>query len=76
MGQLAINDRLLSQVTAAAKARGVSPTTLVESLLATSLGGAVHRADLKARLKAVAAMTPEGVEQTDSVVLVRQDRDS
>ncbi|AOO79761.1 hypothetical protein [Bosea vaviloviae] len=76
MGQLAINDRLLNQVTAEAKARGVSPTTLVESLLATSLRGAVHRADLKARLKAVAAMTPQGVAQTDSVVLVRQDRDS
>jgi len=76
MGQLAINDKLLRQVTAEAKARGVSPTTLVESLLATSLRGAVRRAGLKARLKAVAAMTPDGVEQTDSVVLVRQDRDS
>ena len=33
------------------------------------------RSDLVARLEAVAAMTPRGIEQTDSVEMLREDRD-
>lgn len=32
-------------------------------------------AELLARADAIAAMTPKGVEQTDSVILLREDRD-
>lgn len=31
--------------------------------------------ELVARMEAIAAMTPKGVKQTDSTILVREDRD-
>ena len=39
------------------------------------IGGRPSRAELIARFDAIAAMTPKGVEQTDSTLLVREDRD-
>ena len=33
------------------------------------------RADMIARLDEIAAMTPKGIKQTDSTLLVREDRD-
>jgi hypothetical protein len=35
----------------------------------------VSRAEIVARLERTAAMTPKGVKQTDSTILVREDRD-
>lgn len=37
--------------------------------------GTLSRAEIVARLEAVAAMTPRGVKQTDSTLLIREDRD-
>jgi hypothetical protein len=37
--------------------------------------GTLTRAEIVARLEAVAAMTPKGVKQTDSTLLIREDRD-
>ncbi len=37
--------------------------------------GAPSRAELVARLDEIAAMTPKGIKQTDSTLLVREDRD-
>lgn len=75
MGQLPISDNILTQVETVAKARGVSARSLVERVLVEALGSTKSRTDVKTRLIAVAAMTPTDVEQTDSVLLVRQDRD-
>lgn len=35
----------------------------------------LSREEIVARLEAVAAMTPKGVKQTDSTILIREDRD-
>lgn len=37
--------------------------------------GRLSRAEMVARFDAIAAMTPKGVKQTDSTVLIREDRD-
>ncbi|MEO7223240.1 MAG: hypothetical protein ABIY37_12270 [Devosia sp.] len=39
------------------------------------VGGRPSPAELIAKFNAIAAMTPKGIEQTDSTVLVREDRD-
>lgn len=50
----------------------------LEEEAADTLRAAVRRpskAEMLARLDEVASMTPKGIEQTDSVVLLREDRD-
>jgi antitoxin FitA len=50
----------------------------IEEEAADTLRAAVRRpskAEMLARLDAVASMTPKNIEQTDSVLLLREDRD-
>jgi VIT1/CCC1 family predicted Fe2+/Mn2+ transporter len=68
-----LDGELLERLTDLAKARNVS----VEDQIVTLLGAALPRSAnlLRARAEAIAAMTPKGVKQTDSTILIREDRD-
>lgn len=74
MGKLAIDDEVLEEVAAAAKARGVSSESLARELLLEGLRDRKSKATLRELMEAIAAMTPRDVEQTDSVELLREDR--
>lgn len=74
MGKLAIDDEVLEEVAAAAKARGVSSERLAQELLLEGLRGRRSKETLRDVLEAISALTPRDVEQTDSVELLREDR--
>lgn len=75
MGKLAIDDEVLEEVAAAAKARGVSSERLAQELLLEGLRGHKTKEALRELMETIAAMTPRDIEQTDSVELLREDRD-
>jgi hypothetical protein len=71
--RLELDDRLFDQIVRKAKARNES----IEDHILCLLNEAVfdRRKTLLERIDAIAAMTPKGVEQTDSTLLIREDRD-
>lgn len=70
-----IDRRLFEELQAAAKRHNSSvETEIVETLKDRFLP--TRRQHLRARADAIAAMTPKGVAQTDSTLLVREDRDA
>jgi len=75
MGKLAIDDDVLDEVAAAARARGVSSESFARELLLEGLRGRKSKESLRQLMESIAAMTPRDVEQTDSVELLREDRD-
>lgn len=75
MGKLAIDDEVLAEVAAAARARGVSSESLARELLLEGLRGSKSKESLRRLMESIASMTPRDVEQTDSVDLLREDRD-
>jgi hypothetical protein len=58
-----------------AEQAGVSPQKQAETLLRFSLGNFPRRESLLEAAKRISAMTPKGVKQTPSEVLIREDRD-
>jgi hypothetical protein len=58
-----------------AEQAGVSPQKQAETLLRFSLGNYPRRESLFEAAKRISAMTPKGVKQTPSEVLIREDRD-
>lgn len=75
MGKLAIDDDVLEEVAAAARARGVSSESFAQQLLLEGLRGCKSKESLRHLMESIASMTPRNVEQTDSVELLREDRD-
>jgi antitoxin FitA len=75
MGQLAISDKMLCKVTEFAKAHGVPVEQQVEELLHEAIMRRKDIFKLNQSIKKIAAMTPKGVKQTDSTLLIREDRD-
>jgi hypothetical protein len=74
MGSLLIKDDLLREVTAFANVRSVPVEQQAEDLLLESLVRHANRTQLRKMMEAIAAMTPPGVMQTDSVEIVREAR--
>ncbi|MEJ1159816.1 hypothetical protein [Prosthecomicrobium sp. N25] len=75
MGVLKISDQTLGEVEALAREGARPVDQFAELLIREALA---HRRDRQAmveRMREVRAMTPSGVEQTDSVALLREDRD-
>lgn len=71
-----LDDELLDDYRQAAKANARSlEAELREALRRARPMSADRRAELAARAAEIRAMTPQGVRQTPSEVLVRQDRD-
>jgi predicted transcriptional regulator len=69
-----IDDELLERLTELAKARRVSVEKHIVSVLRDSVARG-SRSWLAERADAIASMTPKNVEQTDSTILIREDRD-
>ena len=68
-----MDEALISDLTSLAARNGLKVDVQARQLLRGSVPS-FDRADLLARLDAIAAMTPKGVEQIDSVALLREDR--
>jgi antitoxin FitA len=70
-----LSDALIKKLKAQAKASNRS----LEAELRELLSNEIHRREKMKRFRAeidrIAAMTPKGVQQTDSTVLIREDRD-
>jgi hypothetical protein len=70
---LELDDKLLGKITQQAKQQNVSVEEKILAVLHESM--IEQRASLLERIDAIAAMTPKGVVQTDSTLLIREDRD-
>jgi len=75
MGHITIKDDLVRELAAFAEEHGVSIDQQAESWLRESLRRHASGRKLKAIFAEIAAMSPEGVAQTDSVELLRELRD-
>jgi len=71
--RLELDDRLFEKIAQKATAKNQSIEEHILSLLNEALFD--RRRALLERIDAIAAMTPKGVEQSDSTVLIREDRD-
>lgn len=74
MGQIFINDDLVRELAAFAKAQGLSVDEQAEDWLRESLRRHAASRDLKSAFDEIAGMTPKGVAQTDPVELLREVR--
>jgi len=68
-----IDDNLFDSISDLARLRNVSIEEQVVFLLRESLRS--RRNTLRERAEAIAALTPKDVVQTDSTLLIREDRD-
>ena len=66
---------LLAALTEMAKADNQTLESEVETLLSKAVEERSRRLSLLRRAEEIAAMTPKGVVQTDSTLLIREDRD-
>ena len=74
MGMLTVKDELLKRIAKIADANHLTIEVQAEKLLIDSIRRAEARQEIIQRAEAVASMTPKDVRQTDSVVLLREDR--
>jgi len=74
MGILAIRDDLLRRVAKLAESRRSSIESEAEAMLLESLRRREAALNARHTADAIAAMTPSGSTQTDSVELLREDR--
>jgi plasmid stability protein len=77
MGEMNIrinDDNLIERLSGLARAHNRSPESEALEILIHGVG-AIDKFDRLANAQRISAMTPKGVKQTDSVELIRQDRD-
>ena len=72
--RIAVDDTTLERLAADAKRHGRTIEQQAAEALRASTG-AMTRDDFIRRADAIAAMTPKGIRQTDSAILLREDRD-
>jgi predicted transcriptional regulator len=75
MATVTIDDEVFAKLERVARSRRVTVQQQVEEYLAEAVERRLRAEALRARFDAIAALTPEGVDQTDSVELIREDRD-
>jgi signal recognition particle GTPase len=75
MANLTINDELYTQVSRIARTSHVSVEGQEEELLSDTSVRQQKSQELIAQFEAIAGMTPKGVVQTPSEILIREDRD-
>lgn len=71
--KIVIDSATLAKLGEIAKAHGRTIEEEAAELLRRAAGPS--RAEALARLDEIAAMTPTGIKQTDSTILIREDRD-
>lgn len=81
MGELTIkdmDDATVEQISDLARRHGRTVEHESLTLIREALGARIPQGheDRAAMARRIAAMTPKGVVQTDSVILIREDRDS
>ena len=69
-----IDDDLMGRLTSLAKARNIPVEAEILALLRASVSHPA-RSSLLERADAIAALTPIGIKQTDSTLLIREDRE-
>jgi hypothetical protein len=74
MSQIFINDELVRELATFANAHGLSVDEQAESWLREALRRHTSGRDLQAIFDQIAAMSPKGTHQTDSVELLREVR--
>jgi plasmid stability protein len=72
--KIAVDDETMRKLASDARKHGRSLEAEAAEWLRKS-GSRPSRAEIIARFDAIAAMTPKDVKQTDSTLLVREDRD-
>lgn len=75
MANLAISDELFERVSKIAHSRQLTVERQVEELLSEAVDRRSRTESLRRMFDEIASLTPKGVEQTDSVTLLREDRD-
>jgi hypothetical protein len=70
-----MDEATASQLAKLAEAHGRSPAQEALDLVREGLRRHAERAALIERVREIAALSPKGVQQTDSVTLLREDRD-
>lgn len=75
LATLRISDKTLDEVAELARAESVPVDAQAEMLIRQALDHRRDRLALVQKLRDVRAMTPKDVIQTDSVLLLREDRD-
>jgi hypothetical protein len=71
---LNVSDAVVADIEALARQNGMSLERQIDVLLQFALGNIPRPAQRVEMARRVAAMTPKGVKQTDSVILLREDR--
>jgi predicted transcriptional regulator len=75
MGKIEVSDDLYGRLSDLAQVDKVSLDEEAERMLRSAIELRVDRVERVAEFQRIAAMTPKNVTQTDSVVLLREDRD-
>lgn len=75
MGRVVVREELLARIEEIARARHTTVEHQIDELLSGAVGRAATRHDIRRRLDSIAALTPVGIRQTDSVAMLREDRD-
>lgn len=70
-----IDDRIVDALKDRAEANSRTVEAEAEELLSQAIKVPLGRADKWAEVRRIAAMTPKGVPQTDSVIMLREDRE-
>jgi ElaB/YqjD/DUF883 family membrane-anchored ribosome-binding protein len=70
-----LDDELLAKLEELARSNRVSVEVQAERLLAEAVSALNRRRRRLEIVDRIAAMTPDGVKQTDSTILLREDRD-
>jgi hypothetical protein len=73
--QLALPADIAHDIEVMAEQAGVSPEKQAETLLRYSLGNFPRRESLLEAARRISAMTPKGMKQTPSEILIREERD-
>ena len=75
MATLAISDELFERVSKIARARRLPVERQAEEMLSEAIERRSRAESLRRMFDEIASLTPKGVKQTDSVTLLREDRD-
>ena len=75
MANLAIDDQLFERVAEIARARKVPVEKQAEEMLSEAVERRGRPTDLRRVFDGIASLTPKNVPQTDSVRVLREDRD-
>ena len=73
--KIVVDDATMRDLEAAAKTNGRTVSEEVAERLRPPVARRSSKEELVARARAIAAMTPKDVVQTDSALLLREDRD-